>query len=85
MFGALSGNPAGFHHRSGASYRLLTDWLIRLDSLNPQLAARMSAAFETWRRYDADRQALIRGELLRLTQTPGLSRDTGEMVGRMLG
>ena len=85
VFGALAGNPAGFHHGSGASYRLLTDWLIRLDGLNPQLTARMSTAFETWRRYDATRQALIRGELLRLTQTPGLSRDTGEMVGRMLG
>ena len=85
VFGALAGNPAGFHHGSGASYRLLTDWLIRMDSQNPQLTARMSAAFETWRRYDADRQALIRGALLRLTQTPGLSRDTGEMVGRMLG
>ena len=85
VFGALSGNPAGFHHGSGASYRLLIDWLIRLDGLNPQLTARMSTAFETWRRYDANRQALIRGELLRLGATPGLSRDTGEMVGRMLG
>ena len=85
VFGALSGNPAGFHHGSGASYRLLTDWLIRLDGLNPQTTARMSTAFETWNRYDANRQALIRGELLRLGQSPGLSRDTGEMVARMLG
>ena len=85
VFGALANNPAGFHHGSGASYRLLTDWLIRLDSLNPQLTARASSAFETWRRYDADRQAMMRGEMMRLSALPELSRDTAEMVGRMLG
>jgi aminopeptidase N len=44
----------------------------------------MCTAFETWRRYDADRQDLIRGELERIAGTPGLSRDTTEMVGRIL-
>lgn len=85
VFGALSANHAGFHRADGAGYRLLADWLSRLDALNPQTAARMSTAFETWRRYDADRQALIRQELTRLQQAPNLSRDLGEMVTRMLG
>jgi len=85
VLGALSGNHAGFHHASGAGYRLLADWLIKLDPLNPQTAARMSTAFEVWSRYDADRQALIRGELQRIQATPGLSRDLGEMAARMLG
>ncbi len=85
VIGALSGNHAGFHHGSGAGYRLLADWLIKLDPLNPQTAARMSTAFETWKRYDAGRQALAKGELARIAATPGLSRDLGEMVGRMLG
>ncbi|MGV8985317.1 MAG: aminopeptidase N [Cypionkella sp.] len=85
VIGALSGNHAGFHHASGGGYRLLADWLIKLDPLNPQTAARMSTAFETWGRYDADRQTLIRAELSRIAATKGLSRDLGEMVGRMLG
>jgi aminopeptidase N len=63
---------------------LLADWLIKLDPVNPQTAARMSTAFETWPRYDADRQAQIRAELSRIQATPGLSRNLGEMVGRML-
>jgi aminopeptidase N len=49
VIGALSANHAGFHHASGAGYRLVADWLIRLDPINPQTAARMSTAFETWR------------------------------------
>ncbi len=84
VFGALSMNAAGFHDPSGASYRLLADWLMKLDPVNPQTAARMCTAFETWHRYDADRQALIRGELERIAAAPGLSRDTAEMVGRIL-
>jgi aminopeptidase N len=85
VIGALSGNHAGFHHADGASYRFLADWLLRLDPLNPQTAARMSTAFDTWARYDADRQAMIRGELSRILATPGLSRDLAEMAARMLG
>lgn len=84
VLGGLAGNHAGFHHESGAGYALLADWLIRLDPLNPQTAARMSTAFETWPRYDADRQALIRGALQRISAAPGLSRDLSEMAGRML-
>ncbi|WP_126974574.1 aminopeptidase N [Frigidibacter oleivorans] len=85
VMGALPENHAGFHHASGAAYGLLADWLIRLDAVNPQTAARMSTAFETWRRYDADRQAGARAALERIAAKPGLSRDLAEMVGRILG
>ncbi|WP_417733733.1 aminopeptidase N [Roseovarius sp.] len=84
-FGALSMSPAGFHHASGKGYRVLADWLIRLDPLNPQTTARMCSAFETWRRYDQQRQTLIRTELDRILDTPGLSRDTTEMATRIRG
>jgi aminopeptidase N len=85
VLGALTTNHAGFHHDSGAGYATLADWLIRLDPLNPQTAARMSTAFETWPRYDADRQGMIRAALDRILATPGLSRDLSEMAGRMRG
>ncbi|MEX5577895.1 aminopeptidase N [Pseudophaeobacter sp. A-200-2] len=84
VMGALAGHHAGFHHASGAGYRLLAENLIALDKLNPQTTARMCAAFQTWKRYDADRQALIRTELERIAGTEGLSRDTTEMVTRIL-
>ena len=83
--GALAGNHAGFHHKSGAGYALLTDWLIKLDDLNPQTTARMCSAFQTWRSYDANRQTLIKTQLERLLAKDGLSRDTSEMITRILG
>jgi aminopeptidase N len=84
MGGLTAGNPAGFHDPSGAGYRFVTDWLLRLDARNPQTAARLSTAFETRMRYDADRQAMMQDQLQRIADTDGLSRDLGEMVGRML-
>lgn len=84
-FGALAGHAAGFHHASGKGYDTLADWLIRLDPLNPQTTARMCAAFETWTRYDTTRQAHARTALARILSTPNLSRDTTEMVSRILG
>ena len=83
--GALTGNHAGFHAADGSGYALLADWLIRLDPVNPQTTARMCAAFQTWRRYDAGRQALIRARLDRIAAQPGLSRDTTEMITRIAG
>jgi len=85
VMGALATNHAGFHRIDGAGYRLLADWLIRLDPVNPQTTARMCSAFQTWKRYDADRQDLMRGHLSRIAETPNLSRDTTEMVSRILG
>ncbi|WP_170391028.1 aminopeptidase N [Ruegeria arenilitoris] len=85
LMGGLAMNHAGFHHASGEAYALLADWLIRLDPVNPQTTARMCTAFQTWKRYDADRQDLIRAQLTRIAETPNLSRDTTEMISRILG
>lgn len=85
LFGPLAMHHAGFHFAGGAAYELLADWLIRLDPVNPQTTARMCSAFQTWRRYDADRQALIGAQLDRILAQPGLSRDTTEMLTRIKG
>ncbi|WP_298297418.1 aminopeptidase N [uncultured Litoreibacter sp.] len=85
VFGALGGNVAGFHDRSGEGYRVMADALITLDKINPQTTARMTTVFDTWRRYDADRQAMMREALERIKATEGLSGDTTEMVTRLLG
>ncbi|MEM8979272.1 MAG: aminopeptidase N [Pseudomonadota bacterium] len=83
--GALAGNTPAFHQADGSGYALLADWLITLDAVNPQTTARMTSAFETWRLFDEARQSKMRGALARIKATPGLSRDTTEMVTRLLG
>ncbi|MGR3342876.1 MAG: aminopeptidase N [Paracoccaceae bacterium] len=84
IFPLAIGNQAAFHRPDGATYVFVADWLIRVDKVNPQIAARMANVYSTWRRYDADRQDMIRTELKRIAQTPDLSRNTAEMVSRLL-
>ncbi|QUJ75088.1 aminopeptidase N [Sulfitobacter albidus] len=85
VFGTLAMHHAGFHHASGKGYALLADWLIKLDPLNPQTTARMCSAFQTWKRYDTERQKLMKTQIDRILATPGLSRDTTEMLTRIAG
>ncbi|MDF1855651.1 aminopeptidase N [Pseudooceanicola sp.] len=83
VYGALALNQAGFHHASGDGYRIMADGLIALDALNPQTTARICTAFQSWRRYDADRQQMIAAELDRIAARDGLSPDCAEMIARI--
>ena len=55
-----------------------------MDKINPQSAARQASALSSFRRYDAGRQALMRAQLQRLLDAPGLSKDTFEIASRSL-
>jgi aminopeptidase N len=79
-----TGNPVGFHSISGNGYRILGDTILALDPRNGQLAARMVGPLGQWRRVDPQRQALMRQELQRISERPGLTRNTFEMVSKSL-
>ncbi|MGD9021883.1 MAG: aminopeptidase N, partial [Lysobacterales bacterium] len=77
-------NPTGFHTANGAGYEFVADRVIELDGLNPQVAARLVAAFNRWKRYDAGRKALMKAALERIAEKPGLSADVAEIVNSAL-
>jgi len=86
LIGAFAmGNPLRFHDRNGAGYALVREAITNLDDINPQTAARIATAYETWRRYDAARQKLIRSELESIAARPNLSANLYEMVSKILG
>jgi aminopeptidase N len=82
LVGSFAGNQVRFHDPSGSGYRLYTDTIIQLDPANGQVAARMVSPLGQWRRFDAERQRLMNGELQRILALPGLSRNTFEMVSK---
>jgi aminopeptidase N len=86
LIGAFAtANPLRFHDKSGSGYRLLREVVQMLDVINPQTAARMMTAFETWRRYDEQRQTLMRAELEAIAAQKPLSPNLYEIVMKILG
>jgi len=85
LIGAFAmGNPTGFHRRDGEAYRFFADQIMELDQLNPQIAARLLGIFGRWRRYDQDRQTLMRAELERILAMPKLSRNSYEVASKSM-
>lgn len=77
-------NQVRFHAADGGGYTLLADTIIELDPLNPQVAARLTSAFMSWRRFDDGRKALMKSALQRIRDTQGLSRDVSELISKAL-
>ena len=77
-------NPTGFHAADGSGYRLHADRVIELNGFNPQIAARMAAAFNAWTRYDGQRRERMKAELTRIAASDSLSPDVSEIVGNAL-
>ncbi len=77
-------NQVRFHAADGSGYRFAADQVIAIDPANPQVAARLLGAFSRWRRFDDDRQALMRESLERVLAARGLSRDCYEVASKTL-
>lgn len=77
-------NPVNFHALDGRAYRFLSDHVITLNGINPQLASRMVGPMTHWRRYDEVRQRLMREQLRRIAGTEGISKDVYEVATKSL-
>ena len=77
-------NPTGFHAGDGSGYTFHADRVIELDGLNPQIAARMAAAFNRWKRYDDGRKKLMKAQLQRIAAVDNLSGDVSEIINNAL-
>ncbi len=85
LIGAFAGqNLVNFHAADGSGYRFLADLVIELNAFNPQIASRQLAPLTRWRKYDAARQALMKGELQRILDAGSLSSDVYEVVSKSL-
>ena len=77
-------NPKHYHNRNGDGYRFIADQVIKLDSINPQVASRMITPLIQFQGLDADRQSLVKAELKRIASVSGLSKDVEEKVSSAL-
>ncbi|HEX2650440.1 MAG TPA: aminopeptidase N [Burkholderiales bacterium] len=80
----FAANHVRFHSADGSGYAFLADQVIALDRLNPQVAARMARGFDRWKRFDENRRSKASGELARIRDTRGISKDVTEIVTKAL-
>lgn len=84
LISSFSGNLHHFHKIDGSGYEFISDCIIELDALNPQVAARMTGVFSPWKKYDKTRRSLMEASLRKVLAKKDLSPDTFEVVTRCL-
>jgi aminopeptidase N len=85
LIGAFAqGNPAAFHAADGSGYTFLVEMLTDLNTRNPQVAARMVEPLIRLKRYDENRQNLMRQALQTLKGLENLSGDLYEKISKAL-
>jgi aminopeptidase N len=77
-------NPAAFHRSDAAGYVFWADRMIELDSLNPQLAARVARVMDRWSNLAEPYRTAAGEALKRVAAKADLSNDVREIVGRAL-
>ncbi len=80
-----SANPSQFHDAEGKGYAFLTEYVLQLDALNPQIAARLLMPLSRWKRMDEQRQRMMKQALEKILSHKGLSRDVFEIASKSLG
>ena len=80
-----TGNQTQFNRADGAGYRFVAGKVKDLDRINPQVAARLLAAFRSWRALEPGRRPHAEAALRDIAAQPGLSSDVADIVARCLG
>lgn len=86
LIGAFAmNNQLRFNESDGEAYAFFADQILKIDSINPNMAARLTTAFSDWKRFDSLRQNLIRKQLERIISSETLSKNVYEIATRTLG
>jgi len=83
IFNFVSGNPSQFHAADGSAYEFWAEFVIKLDAINPQVAARLARGMDRWRRYVPALQAKMKQALEKVAKRK-LSNDVSEVVTKAL-
>ena len=85
LLGAFSQqNPQNFHCAQGRGYEFLTDQLILLNEINPQVASRLLTPLMNYKSFNHHHQSLMKKQLERLQAIDNLSKDLQEKLSAAL-
>ncbi len=73
-----------FHSPNGDAYRFIGERILKLDSINPQVAARLMYSFGAFKDLTSELQKQMRPVLEQIAAKEGLSKNTFEVVTKTL-
>ncbi|BGI51108.1 MAG: aminopeptidase N [Arsenophonus endosymbiont of Ceratovacuna japonica] len=77
-------NNIAFHANDGSGYNFLVEMLIILNDINPQMASYLIKSLICIKRYDKNRQNIIRDKLKKLQELANLSDNLFETISKIL-
>jgi aminopeptidase N len=77
-------NPTQFARADGAGFRFVADFVTEVDKINPQVAARVLTGFRIWPMLENGRREAANAALAGLRDSGTLSRNTADILTRML-
>lgn len=80
LISAFGDNYIAMQSHNGAPFKWLCDEIIRIDKLNPQVAANVCGSFNFIKKYPAELKDLAQAEIKRVLEEPGLSRNSRELL-----
>ena len=84
LIGSFSRNHKYFHAKDASGYKFLADKIIAIDKINPQVASMLCGAFKICDKMNKHNQDLIKKELSRVISTHGLSKNSFEIIDKIL-
>ena len=68
LIGGFTSSAVNYHAADGSGYKFMADMVLKLDKMNPQVAARMVGPLSKYKKYDDARQELIKAQLNRILE-----------------
>jgi aminopeptidase N len=84
IFTYCNDNPGGFHRADAAGYVFWSEQVLELDSINPQVAARLARGLDRWKKLAAPYRHAAREALSRVAAKTDLSNGVREVISRAL-
>jgi aminopeptidase N len=84
LIGVFARNYKHFHAEDGSGYSFVADKVIEIDKINAQMASGLAGAFKIYERLNKTNKNLMRQELERVVSTHSLSKNSYEIVSKIL-
>ncbi|MEN4053558.1 aminopeptidase N [Sulfurimonas sp. NWX79] len=84
LVGTFARNHKHFHAKDGEGYKFVADKIIEIDKINPQMASGLCSTFKIYDKMNKENQKLMKRELMRVVSTQSLSKNSFEIIEKIL-